>query len=109
MIEGLDPVIHPPKRLAAMAVLAHADYAEFKFLRGQLQLSDSDLSKQMSALVEAGYVQVDKQGRGRGSVTTYRVTRVGAKAYRAYRAALEELLTGAGLPDRPNGRAESEQ
>lgn len=94
MSEGLDPVIHPPKRLAAMAILAHAEYAEFKFLREHLEVSDSDLSKQMSALVEADYVGVHKQGRGRGSVTTFRITRTGRHAYDRYRATLERLLAG---------------
>ena len=98
MSQGLDPVIHPPKRLAAMALLAHATDADFRFLRDHLGVSDSDLSKQMSALAEAGYVEVRKQGHGRGGVTTYRITRAGRRAYDAYRVTLEALLSGSGLP-----------
>jgi DNA-binding transcriptional ArsR family regulator len=93
-LAGLDPVIHAPKRLAAMALLANASSADFGFLRTQLGVSDSDLSKQMSALAEAGYVTISKSGRGRGSVTTYRVTRQGRIAYEAHRAALTALLNG---------------
>lgn len=63
MTAGLDPIIHAPKRLAAMALLAHAHDADFKFLRERLQVSDSDLSKQMSTLAEAGYVSVSKRDR----------------------------------------------
>ena len=92
MIEGLDPLIHPPKRLAAMALLAHATDADFGFLRDHLQVSDSDLSKQMATLAEAGYVEVRKQGHGRGSITSFRITKVGRKAYRDSRAALSVLL-----------------
>lgn len=92
MSTGLDLTIHAPKRLAAMAVLAHARYADFKFLRNHLQISDSDLSKQMSALVEAGYVAVSKRGRGRGSVTTFSITNTGRAAFEAHRQALERLL-----------------
>ncbi|WP_036555003.1 transcriptional regulator [Nocardioides insulae] len=92
MIAGLDPLIHPPKRLAAMALLAHAQSVDFPFLRDHLQVSDSDLSKQMSALAAAGYVRIDKQGRGRGSVTTFRITKDGRRAYRAHRQALQDLL-----------------
>ncbi|MQA82996.1 MAG: ArsR family transcriptional regulator [Streptosporangiales bacterium] len=77
-----------------MAVLAHAQDADFKFLRDHLQISDSDLSKQMSILVEAGYVSVTKRGRGRASVTTFRITKSGRAAYDAHRQALEKLLAG---------------
>lgn len=94
-MNGLDPTIHPPKRLAAMAVLAHAQDATFAFLRSHLEVSDSDLSKQMSALVEAGYVTVAKKGRGRGGVTTFSITKAGRAAYAQHRAALERLLAGA--------------
>jgi DNA-binding transcriptional ArsR family regulator len=96
----LDPVIHAPKRLMAMAVLANAEYATFAFLRDQLGVSDSDLSKQMSALESAGYVTVDKRGRGPGSVTTYTMTRQGGRAYRAHRAALYAVLAEDGAPGR---------
>lgn len=90
--QALDPVIHPPKRLAAMALLAHAQSADFRFLREQLGLSASDLSKQMAELVGAGYVDVRKHGRGPGATTTYRITRTGRRAYDAYRAAIASLL-----------------
>ncbi len=96
MIEGLDPVIHPPKRLAAMALLAHASNADFGFLRDHLGVTDSDLSKQMSVLSEAGYVEIRKHGHGRGSLTSFRITRAGRTAYRNYRKALESLLDGLG-------------
>ncbi len=92
MIADLDPIIHAPKRLAAMAIVANAPHVTFAFLREHLALSDSDLSKQMSALEDAGYVTVAKAGRGRGSSTTFSITRAGRKAYEAHRAALVALL-----------------
>ncbi|MEV6281979.1 transcriptional regulator [Kribbella sp. NPDC051770] len=94
MIKGLDPVIHAPKRLAAMAVLANAPTASFRFLKDFLEVSDSDLSKHMSALEAAGYVSAAKDGRGRGATTTYKLTRAGQKAYAAHRDALRALLDG---------------
>ncbi len=98
VLSGLDPVIHAPKRLAAMALLANATSADFSFLRDHLGTSDSDTSKQMTALVEAGYVSVTKSGHGRGSTTTFRITRAGARAYAAHRSALTALLAGGGRP-----------
>lgn len=91
-LSDLDPVIHAPKRLAAMAILANAEFATFAFLKEQLGLADSDLSKQMSALESAGYVTVTKRGRGPGSVTSYQATRAGLRAYRGHRAALYAML-----------------
>lgn len=92
MIEDLDPVIHAPKRLAAMAVLANANTVAFPFLRTHLGVSDSDLSKQMTTLEKAGYVAIVKAGRGRGATTTYRITRTGRVAYQRHRRALAAIL-----------------
>ena len=92
MIADLDPIIHAPKRLAAMAIVANAPHVSFTFLREHLGLSDSDLSKQMSALESAGYVKSTKYGRGRGSSTAFSITRTGRTAYEAHRAALTALL-----------------
>ncbi|MET7747574.1 transcriptional regulator [Micromonospora sp. NPDC005367] len=95
MIDGLDPIIHVPKRLAAMAVLANAPSVSFRFLKDHLQVSDSDLSKQMSTLEAAGYVSSTKVGHGRGGSTTYQITRAGRKAYEDHCTALRALIGGA--------------
>ena len=91
-IGDLDPVIHAPKRLATMAVLASSSSTDFSFLREHLGVSDSDLSKQMAALQKAGYVAVTKSSRGRGGVTTYRITRAGTAAYRRHVQALRDIV-----------------
>lgn len=91
---GLDPVIHAPKRLAFMSILAHAQDADFSFVRETLALSDSDLSKQAAALADAGYININKIGRGRGATTSYRITKTGRVAYQKHRAAIEALLSG---------------
>ena len=92
MIDGLDPVIHVPKRLAAMAVLANAPTVTFRFLKDHLRVSDSDLSRQMSTLESAGYVSATKTGHGRGGGTTYRITPAGQAAYDTHCAALRSLI-----------------
>ncbi len=94
MTAGLDPVIHPVKRLAAMSILANSHSAEHAYLRQKLELSDSDLSKQMKALVEAGYVSSRKTGIGRGGATIYAITPNGRAAHTAYVAQLGKLLGG---------------
>jgi DNA-binding transcriptional ArsR family regulator len=98
---ALDALIHPPKRLAAMAILAASEWADFAFLRERLDASDSDLSKQMKVLHDAGYVKVNKRGRGRGASTWYRLTREGRHAFEAHVAFLQSLVVSA--PVSPNG------
>jgi DNA-binding MarR family transcriptional regulator len=93
-LDGLDPTLTAPKRLAAMALLTRSAAADFAVLRDHLGVSESDLSKQMSALAAAGYVSARKSGRGRGSTTTYAATRDGKRAYARHRAALEAILGG---------------
>ena len=97
-LDGLDPALTAPKRLAAMALLSRSAAADFSVLRDHLGVSESDLSKQMSALVAAGYVSARKSGHGRGSATTYAATREGKRAYARHRSALEAILDGQSAP-----------
>ncbi len=92
-LDGLDPLLNGPKRLAIMAVLARSTSTDFAFLRQHLGVSDSDLSKQAAALESSGYLTITKRGRGRGAVTVYKATRAGRSAYARHRAALESLMS----------------
>ena len=75
-----------------MAILASSTTTDFSYLRDQLQLADSDLSKQMSALRDAGYVETRKIGYGRSGETRFTITSEGRAAYRVYREHLLGLL-----------------
>ena len=55
-----DELIHPSTRLSIVALLASADWIEFGFVRDQLGLSDSALSKQLATLEEAGYLAIER-------------------------------------------------
>ena len=64
----LDPLLHEPVRLAVLAALAPADFIEFSALLGIVGVSKSALSKHVSALTDAGVVEVsnspaDKRAR----------------------------------------------
>ena len=91
-IDDLDPVIHAPKRLGAMAVLAGTEWVEFAFLRDHLNVKDADLSKQMAALADAGYVTSRKSRVGRGGKTWFMVTKEGRRAFDAHVAALQSVV-----------------
>lgn len=88
----LDALIHAPKRLRIMSILTATDGAEFAFLQERLELTAPDLSKQMSALSDAGYVSVRKTGRGPGSATWYRATKQGRTAFDRHVEALRDLI-----------------
>lgn len=97
-VADLDPVIHAPKRLGAMAMLNATEWVEFSFLRESLDVSDSDLSKQMGQLVDAGYAKVRKSGFGRGATTWFGMTPSGRKAFERHISALRALVEDAPTP-----------
>jgi DNA-binding transcriptional ArsR family regulator len=90
-LDELDPVLSSPKRLAAMALVANSSTVEFRFIKEHLELSDSDLSKQMSALQDAGYIKASKTSRGRGGATWYKVTAKGLRAFQRHLDVLNAL------------------
>ncbi len=87
-----DELIHPSTRLSLVALLAAADWAEFAFLRDELGLSDSALSKQLSTLEEAGYVHIERPVRDRRRRVRARLTDAGAAAFQGHVAALREIV-----------------
>lgn len=87
-----DELIHPSTRLSLVALLAATDWADFAFLRDQLELSDSALSKQLSTLEEAGYVRIDRPVRDRRRRVRARLTETGAAAFHGHVAALREIV-----------------
>jgi DNA-binding transcriptional ArsR family regulator len=98
-----DELIHAPTRLAIVSLLAASEWAEFKFVRDSVGLSDSALSKQLTTLEQAGYVQIRKGFVGKRPRTSARLTRAGRVAFERHVAALQEIVARSGvslLPDR---------
>ena len=91
-----DELIHAPTRLSLVALLAAAEWAEFKYLRDALGLSDSALSKQLSTLDAAGYVHVRKGFVGKRPRTWARLSPAGRAAFTGHVAALQQILRSAG-------------
>ena len=91
-VARFDELIHPTTRLSIVSLLAAADRVEFAFLRDQLGLSDSALSKQLSTLEAAGYVQIERPVSERRRRVQARLTEDGAAAFRGHVAALREIL-----------------
>ena len=87
----LDAQLHAPARLQIATVLANADSAEFSRLREITGVSDSVLSKHLSALVEAGYVRLTKSALDGRQRTWASFTRAGRHAFAAHMRALQAL------------------
>ena len=92
-----DELIHSPTRLAIVSLLAAVEWADFKVIRDQVGLSDSALSKQLSTLEEAGYVQIRKTFIGKRPRTSARLTAAGLDAFRQHVAALQQIVQQAGV------------
>ena len=87
-----DELIHPSTRLSIVALLAAVDWADFSFVRDELGLSDSALSKQLSTLEEADYVAIERPLNDRRRRVRARLTPAGRKAFEGHVAALREIV-----------------
>ena len=87
-----------------MALLAATDWADFAFVRDSVRLSDSALSKQLSTLETAHYIQIRKSFIGKRPRTSARLSREGRAAFNRHVAALQQIVAAAqltGTRDRP--------
>lgn len=92
---AFDELIHARLRLQICAILAPVQSLPFADIRDSLEISDSVLSKHLSALAEAGYVEVSRvraNSRSRRQVT---LTRSGRTALQGHLAALQAIVAAA--------------
>ena len=92
---GLDGALHAPARLQIAALLARVEEAEFATIRDIVEVSDSVLSKHLSALAEAGYVRLRKAALDGRQRTWASLTRAGGKAFAEHMTALQQLVATA--------------
>jgi DNA-binding MarR family transcriptional regulator len=100
-----DELIHAPLRLQICAMLSPVRWLPFSDIRDSLEISDSVLSKHLSALAEAGYVEVSRvraNSRSRRQVT---LTKPGRTALRGHLAALQAIAASAEpvMAEEPSG------
>lgn len=89
----LDDLLGHPVRFSIVAMLAAADRAEFAFVRDNVEVSDSVLSKQVGALEEAGYVKVRKGFVGKRPRTWLSLTADGRRRFARHMSALREIAS----------------
>jgi DNA-binding MarR family transcriptional regulator len=94
-----DELIHQSTRLSIVALLAGADWVDFAFLRDELGLSESALSKQLSTLQDADYVTIERPVSNHRRRVRAKLTRLGASAFDGHVLALRAIV-GTGDGDR---------
>ena len=97
-----DELIHAPTRLAIVSLLAATEWADFKFIRDSVGLSDSALSKQLTILDDAKYVEIRKGFVGKRPRTSARLTKTGRRAFDAHVAALQHIVGPSGASILPS-------
>jgi DNA-binding MarR family transcriptional regulator len=89
----LDDRIVAPARLKLLTTLTAVSEAEFCTVRDTLQVSDSVLSKHITALEDVDYVKRRKGVHHRTRTTWISLTPRGREALRAHVAALRALIS----------------
>ncbi len=96
----LDDAVHQRTRLGILTVLCEGGRADFSYLRRTLELTDGNLSRNLSRLEDAGYVRVEKVVEGRRPRTWLSATRAGRAALHAEVAALRDIIGRVETPAR---------
>ena len=81
-----DPLIHQSSRLSIVAVLAGAESVDFTYLLNATGLTKGTLSKHLSKLRDAGYIEIEKGFKDNFPHTTAKLTPAGKKAFEDYRS-----------------------
>jgi len=85
MPSRFDPLIHQPSRLSIMAVLAGCESADFTYLANVTGLNKGTLSKHLTKLRDAGYLEIEKSFKGNYPNTSVSLTTKGRRAFKEYR------------------------
>ena len=93
-IENLNKVFDSRVRLGIMSALMVNETVNFNDLKDLLLITDGNLASHLKALEENGIIKVQKGFIGRKTNTTYAVTKVGEKAFKAHLDALEKMIRG---------------
>ena len=94
----LDDLIHAPVRFSVVAALAKVTEVEFGWVRDAVGVTDSALSKQVSTLEQAGYVEVRKGYVGKRPRTWLRLSPPGRQAFDRHLQALRDIAEGGTTP-----------
>jgi DNA-binding transcriptional ArsR family regulator len=96
-VADIDRLVHEPARLMVLALLYVVESADFTFVMTQTGLTWGNLSSHLSKLEDAGYVEIEKEFKGKKPHTMLHLTGEGRAAFREYRRSMKQVLDD--LPD----------
>lgn len=88
---ALDKELTSPLRLSIVAALSKVDNAEFAAIRDAVDTNDAELSRQITRLLEVGYIEMSKRLSGRYMKTWLALTPAGRAALDSHVAALRAI------------------
>ena len=93
----IDPLIHSATRLKVMTYLYLIENIDFVYLQRVTDISWGNLSKHLTKLEEAGYVEMEKTFENKKPKTLIWLSDDGREAFQQYKDNLQLIFEG--LPD----------
>ena len=97
LLSDLDPLVHSRARLLVMTYLYVVETMDYVYLQRVTDLSWGNLSKHLSKLETAGYVEMEKTFIDKKPNTSVWLTKEGRRAYNEYKEKIQSVLGS--LPD----------
>ena len=91
-IDGLNKIFDNRIRIGIMSALVMNDELSFKEIKELLNLTDGNLASHVKTLEDNNYLVVEKSFIGRKTNTTYKITKIGRKAFEDHINYLEKLI-----------------
>lgn len=92
MFNDLDPILHSQLRLSIISILMTVEEANFSFIKDTTKAAAGNVSIQISKLLEAGYINVEKTFKNNYPNTTISITDKGRKAFEEYVKNLQKYI-----------------
>jgi DNA-binding MarR family transcriptional regulator len=96
-LADIDQVIHASARLMILTYLYVVESVDYVFLMRLTGLTWGNLSTHLTKLEKAGYIEMEKEFRGKKPHTVIHLTDQGRGAFREYKKSMQQVLDD--LPD----------
>ncbi|MCX8058270.1 MAG: transcriptional regulator [Spirochaetes bacterium] len=91
-MDELNKIIHSKTRLSILTYLYRNKEATFNELKEKLDITDGNLSINLSKLEEAKYIIINKTFLGKVPLTKCKITNEGEKAFIEYINSIEKII-----------------
>lgn len=92
MYDDLDPLLHSQLRLAIISMLVASEKVEFTHIQEETKAAAGNISIQIKKLLEAGYINVEKNFMNNYPKTSISITSKGLEAFENYVSNLKKYI-----------------